>query len=165
MKDRRDFIKSIGGSMTVGSLLGIKIRDDMSLDEYISRHSARFVLNPHKYVKPEATEDLDILEFSESFVYQPDQIMGAYDTVQDVEKTIEVKNGDCTDYTALATSWILQHKNTNPELLIYIPEDPSLMGHISVADGRYLYNNGEIYNVGQGNYGLQGYNLIYKKEL
>ena len=165
MRNRRNFIKSIGGGMTVAGLLGIELGEDRSLNEYINRHSARFVLNPRKYLKPESTENLDIFNFNNLFTYQTDQMMGMYDTVQDVEETISFKRGDCVDYTAVAASWILQHKNVSPVLLLYVPEDPSLMGHINVTDGSTLYDNGNAYSVANGQYDLQDYDLVYKKEV
>ena len=165
MRKRRSLLKSIAGGLTVGTLLQMEVREDTSINEFIGRQTARFIVNPRKYLKPKATKNIDIEEFGNNFVHRTDPMNGLYDTVQDVERTIESKEGDCVDYSAVAASWILQHKNTNPKLLIYIPKSVSY-AHMNVSEGSTLYNNGQvIHNYQSLSDMMPEFKLVYEKRI
>lgn len=159
-------MKLVGAGAVAGTALSIELPEDQSLGEYIDRHTARFLLNPRDYLNPRATEDLDIEEFADVFHHRTDAMNGAYDVLKPVEKTIASKTGDCEDYSAVAASWILQHKQVRPKIQLQIPEEPQLMGHINVTDGQRVYDNGNIYNVSQYGYDVRSdFDVIYKIEV
>jgi hypothetical protein len=165
VKKRRSLLKSIAGGLTVGTLLQMEVREDTSINEFIGKQTARFIINPRKYLKPNATENIDIEEFGNDFVHRTDPMNGLYDTVQDVDRTIESKKGDCVDYSAVAASWILQHKNTNPKLLIYIPKSVGY-GHMNVSDGSTLYNNGQVIrDYGSISEIMPEFELVYERKI
>lgn len=165
MKKRRDILKSMGAGLTVGSLLKIETNEGTSLDEFFSKYTGRFILNPRDYLNPKATEDIDIREFGEEFNHQLDPMNGMYDTVKDVEKTVRSKQGDCVDYSAVAASWILLNKNVNPKLLIYVPKKAGY-GHMNVTDGEFVYNNGQVIRYNQSvSSMIPDYKLVYERKI
>lgn len=144
MKSRRELLKNFGAGISVGSFLGMEIHENMSVQDIMGNHVARYVLNPRDYLNPEATANLDIREFGENFTHELDPMNGMYNVVADVEETIQKQRGDCVNYSALAASWILYHTNQQPKLIVYAPENKGGMGHINVFDGNTIYDTGDV---------------------
>lgn len=142
---RRDLLESYGKALSVGSLLALEVNRGTSVRDFMGRNVANYVLKPRNYTNPQATEDVDIDSFTQDFSWEIDEMNGLYNTVDSVSKSVETKSGDCKDYSAVAASWVLQHTNEKPTLVVYAPEGNVDYGHINVFAGGTVYDVSGIY--------------------
>jgi hypothetical protein len=161
-KTRREYILDSVKSVATGAVAGTAIRMEMnegtSIQEFMGKNSAQYILRPEPHLNPQATQDIDIREFIHSFSHETDEMNGLYDIVRDVSRTIKSDSGDCVDFSAVAASWILQHTNQNPKLVLYSPSGVDY-GHINVYAGGQIYDYHGIYNKNPENY-AKSYNDI-----
>lgn len=165
MKNRRDIIKTIAGGLTVGAFLRMEAGENTSVKEFIGRSTARYALNPEKYVNPEATQDLDIISFMNRYTHELDEMNGMYDVVSEVRQTIESEKGDCVDYSAVAASWLIQHTSDRPTIIVYAPTSKQY-GHINVYSGGKIYDYNGIYECNPREFARsREYKVLYRNNL
>lgn len=135
---RREFMKKVGiGTST------IKMMKD-------STWTPKFWKEPEKYLNPEETEDILFLRewTEEKFTYETDPLGGAVDVVRDIDWIIKNKRGDCTDYTALALSWMIQHGYEDIYILFafqFGQEGP--LGHIVATNEYSAYDINDTFSI------------------
>jgi hypothetical protein len=148
----KNLIKSAAGGAVAGIGTGMELNEETSIDEFMGKNSAQYVLNPSPHLDPPATEKLDIREFMSEFTHEMDEMNGLYNVVRDVSETIESKSGDCVDYSAVAASWIIQHTNSNPKIIVYAPAGEVKYGHMNTYGCGRVYDYHGIYNKNPENY-------------
>lgn len=141
---RRDLLKSYGKALSVGALLSVEINDGTSVSDFMGRNCANYVLNTRDYLDPQATKDIDIEKFTQEFTWEQDEMNGLYNTVDPVQRSVRRKRGDCKDYSAVAMSWVLQHTNKRPKIVVHAP-DKLDYGHINAQAGQTVYDVSGVY--------------------
>lgn len=148
----KKLIKSVAGGAVAGFGARMEVNEETSINEFMGKNSAQYVLNPKPHLDPPATEQLDIREFMSEFTHEMDEMNGLYDVVGDVSETIESKSGDCVDYSAVVASWLIQHTNSNPRIVVYAPAGGVRYGHMNTYGGGEVYDYHGIYNKNPENY-------------
>lgn len=165
MKNRRDIIKAVAGGLTVGAFLRMEAGENTSVKEFVGRSTARYALNPENYVRPEATEDLDLRSFMNRFTHQTDEMNGMYDVVAEVPQTIESERGDCVDYSAVASSWLIYHTDIKPNIIVYAPTAKQY-GHINVYAGGKIYDYNGMFECTPKEFaGSRNFKVLYRNEV
>jgi|APHM01.1.fsa_nt_gi hypothetical protein len=161
----KKLIKSAAGGAVAGVGAGMEMKDETSIKEFMGKNCARYVLNPEPHINPQAVDDIDIKEFTENFSHELDEMNGLYNVVRDVSVTVNSQSGDCVDFSAVACSWLIRHRNAHPRILVYAPADGVDYGHINVYDGNgKIYDYHGIYNNSPKGYSnsYSGVKLVYK---
>lgn len=157
-----DVIKSVATGAVAGTAVGMEVNEETSIQEFMGKNSAQYMLNPEPHMNQRATQDISIREFIDGFSHEVDEMNGLYNVVRDVSRTIKYNSGDCVDFSAVAASWILQHKNQNPRLVLYAPSGVDY-GHINVYASGQIYDYHGIYNKNPESYSKSngGISLVY----
>lgn len=153
-----DGLKSVATGLVAGTATRMEINEETSIQEFMGKNSAQYILHPEPHINPQATQDIKIRKFIDSFSHEIDEMNGLYDIVRDVSRTVKSNSGDCVDFSAVAASWILQHTNQNPRLVLYAPSGADY-GHINVYSGGQTYDYHGVYNKNPKNY-AKSYNDI-----
>lgn len=153
----------MGKGLTAGGLLAIQIGEETSLSELINRHGARFIVNPERFLDPEATEDLDIGLFTNRFRHNSDKMHGLYDVTKSVDSAIREKSGDCEDYSVVAASWLIQNTDRRPQIILYVVKG-GLYAHVNVYDGERIYDYNGMHSTKPENY-QERLEVVYKNQL
>lgn len=163
---RRDLLKSYGKALSVGALLSVEINEGTNVNDFMDRNCANYVLNTRDYLNPQATEDINIGQFTEEFAWEKDEMNGLYNTVDSVQRSVRRKRGDCKDYSAVAASWVLQHTNKRPKIVLYAPSEVAY-GHINVQAGGTVYDVGGVYRQTKPEKLVESSDLfvLYKREI
>ena len=144
--NRRSFLKkSIGG--LVGSSLAAGATSLALNDE---TWTPMFWESPEEVLNPEATEGILMLNSwtQENFNWERDPSFGLYDITRPIEWIVENGRGDCTDYTALALSWMIKEGHEDIYMVLVIdPRREGWGGHLAASTGTMVYDLGQTYKL------------------
>lgn len=144
--NRRGFLKkSIGGligSSLMAGALSISLND--------GTWTPMFWNEPEEILNPEATEEIsDLRSWSdEHFNWEQDPAFGLYDITRPIEWIVENGRGDCTDYTALALSWMIKEGYEDIYMVfVFDPEIEGLGTHLAASNGTMVYESAVTYEL------------------
>lgn len=106
------------------------------------------------------TEEIDdINRYNHKFDYQFRGESGGQ--IQDLERTIKNKTGNCVEYSIFVANWLIQHTSKQPKIAYYLPSSlDDGYAHVNIFAGGKLYDNGRIINTNPETFSEKNSNFV-----
>jgi len=108
----------------------------------VTRATVLSYIFPQKFVNVDAVRDVSIEEFSDTYTWVQDDWNGLKDVITPVNETLEIEEGDCDDYAAVAASWAIENNREPVSFAYYF--DGYRPRHVVAVDNNRVYSSGSV---------------------